>query len=274
MNIENYGIIAKYYDGAYSAKAGVNLQDVRFYLEQAQQHRGPILEIACGTGRILLEIARMGTEVVGLDVSADMLSILRTKLSAESKAVQQRVSVYEGDMRSFSLGRTFKQVFIPFRPLQHLYTIDDQISALHCAKAHLQSDGLLTFNVFYPNFRMLDEVMETEVLDAEWVDPANPQRMIRRYFVRHRVHRLQQYFEGEFIFRTYQEKQLIAEEHSPITMSYYTYLHMLLLFKYCGLDIVEAYGSFAKEPIDICQEMIFVLRPIALEAGHAPSWRT
>jgi len=56
-------------------------------------------------------------------------------------------------------------------------------------------------------------------------------------------------------------------------MSYYTYPHMLLLFKYCGLDIVEAYGSFAKEPIDICQEMIFVLRPIAPEAGHAPSWR-
>ena len=51
MNSENYGIIAKYYDGAYSAKAGVNLQDVRFYLEQAQQHCGPILEIACGTGR-------------------------------------------------------------------------------------------------------------------------------------------------------------------------------------------------------------------------------
>jgi len=45
--------------------------------------------------------------------------------------------------------------------------------------------------------------------------------MIRRYFVRHRVHRLQQHFEGEFIFRTYQEKQLIAEERSPITMSYY-----------------------------------------------------
>ena len=59
--------------------------------------------------------------------------------------------------------------FVPFRPLQHLYTIDDQISALHCAKAHLQPDGLLTFNIFYPNFRMLDEVMETEVLDAEWV---------------------------------------------------------------------------------------------------------
>jgi hypothetical protein len=91
--------------------------------------------------------------------------------------------------------------------------------------------------------------------------------MIRRYFVRHRVHRLQQYFEGEFIFRTYQEKQLIAEERSPITMSYYTYPHMLLLFKYCGLDIVEACGSFDKEPIDICQEMIFVLRPIAPEAA-------
>ena len=96
--------------------------------------------------------------------------------------------------RAIRLALLKQQVFVPFRPLQHLYTIDDQISALHCAKAHLQPDGLWTFNVFYPNFRMLDEVIETEVLDAEWVDPANPQRMIRRYFVRHRVHRLQQHF--------------------------------------------------------------------------------
>ena len=258
----DYATMAKYYDGTYRAKSGVNLQDVRFYLDQARQHLGPILEIACGTGRILLEIARTGTEIAGLDQSADMLSVLRRKLAAESQTVRQQVSIYEGDMRSFSLGRVFKQVFIPFRSLQHMHTIDDQMSALQRAKAHLQPDGLLTFNVFYPNFSMLNEAMETEALDAEWIDPDDPQRTIRRYFMRYRVNRLQQYFEGEFIFRIFQDGRLLAEERSPLTMSYYTYPHMLLLFKYCGLEIVEAYGSFEKEPIDICQEMIFVLRPI------------
>jgi SAM-dependent methyltransferase len=262
MDIASYGTIAKYYDSAYSVKTGVNLQDVHFYLDQAQHHRGPILEIACGTGRILIELARMGMEVAGLDLSADMLAILRTKLAAESQAVQQRVRIYEGDMRSFSLGQLFKQIFIPFRPLQHLYTIDDQISALRCAKDHLQPDGWLTFNVFYPDFRALDGAVETEALDAEWSDSDHPERTIRHYFVRHRVNRLQQYFEGEFIFRTYDAGRLMAEEHAPFTMSYYTYPHLLLLFKYCGLEVVEAYGSFDKEPIDICKEMIFVLRPI------------
>jgi hypothetical protein len=116
---------------------------------------------------------------------------------------------------------------------------------------------------------MLDADMKTEVLDAEWMDPDNPHRTIRRYFVRHRVNRLQQYFEGEFIFRIYQEQRLMAEERAPLTMSYYTYPHMLLLFKYCGLEMVEAYGSFDKEPIDICKEMIFVLRQIAPQADQA-----
>ena len=109
----------------------------------------------------------------------------------------------------------------------------------------------------------MNKDMETEALDAEWVDPDNPQRTIRRYFMRHRVNPLHQYFEGEFIFRTHEADQLILEERSPLKMNYYTYPHLLLLFKHCGLEIVEEYGSFDKDPIDICNEMIFVLRKMA-----------
>ena len=258
MDLKTYSLMAKYYDPAYSAKS--DLDDLPFYLQMAQQHGGPILEIACGTGRILLEIAKVGIEVVGVDLSEAMLSILGEKLEKESGEVQQRVSLYVGDMRTFSLERQFKQVFIPFRPMQHMYTVEDQIRALIQAKEHLQPEGLLVFNVFYPNFKKIDGKMDTETLDTEWVDPKNPQRIIRRYFIRHSVNRLQQYFEGEFIFRTYQADEIIEEERLPLKMGYYTYPHILLLFKLCGLEIVEEYGSFKRDPIAICKEMIFVLR--------------
>lgn len=65
MPFDTYHVIAKYYDGAYAAKQ--DLVDLPFYLELAEQSRGPVLEVACGTGRVLLPIARRGIEICGVD---------------------------------------------------------------------------------------------------------------------------------------------------------------------------------------------------------------
>ena len=65
-------------------------------------------------------------------------------------------------------------------------------------------------------------------------------------------------FQGDFIFRTYRGDQLVKEDRSTLNMSYYTYPQVLLLFKATGFKIVEEYGSYDKEPISICKEMIFV----------------
>ena len=53
--------------------------DIPFYLEEARRAGGPVLELACGTGRLTIPIAQTGVEVVGLDQSASMLAHLRTK---------------------------------------------------------------------------------------------------------------------------------------------------------------------------------------------------
>ena len=73
--VDSYSVTAKYYDGAYAAKQ--DLVDLPFYLDLAEQTVGPILEIACGTGRVLLPIARKGIEIHGVDNSRPMLKILR-----------------------------------------------------------------------------------------------------------------------------------------------------------------------------------------------------
>jgi hypothetical protein len=71
---------------------------------------------------------------------------------------------------------------------------------------------------------------------------------------------LRQYFEGEFIYRTFDGDRLTLEERSPLKVGYYTYPHLLLLFRHCGLEVVEQYGDFNRDPIDICKEMIFLLK--------------
>jgi len=76
--IDPYAVLAKYYDGAYAAMT--DLIDGPFYVDLAQRIGGPVLEIGCGTGRVLLPIARAGTTIHGVDSSLPMLGILREKI--------------------------------------------------------------------------------------------------------------------------------------------------------------------------------------------------
>src|SRR5580704_4203890 len=122
LAVDSYRVTAKYYDAAYSAKQ--DLVDLPFYLELARQSPGPILEIACGTGRVLIPIARRGIEIHGVDNSLPMLEILKGNLAGEPQDVRGRVTLHEGDMRDFRLGAQYPLVIIPFRPMQHMHRVE------------------------------------------------------------------------------------------------------------------------------------------------------
>jgi SAM-dependent methyltransferase len=257
--VQSYALSAKYYDQAYAAEK--ELTDLPFYLELATRIGGPVLELACGTGRILLPIARAGIAIHGVDNSVPMLTELRKNLKREAKDVRELVSIYEGDMRAFRSNRKYALVTIPFRPLQHMYTVEDQIAALETAAFHLEDDGILAFNVFFPLFDRLYSRIGEEVLEMEWTDASDPSRMVQRYFRKESLDKVNQNFSLTFIFRTWQNGKVIQEETEPLKLSYYTYPHLRALFLLTGLEIVEEYGSFAKTPLDNdAQEMIFVLR--------------
>src|SRR5919108_950359 len=101
---EEYAFIADLYDYVVPYRTR---PDINFFVEAAQASGGPVLELGCGTGRILIPTARAGVEIVGLDASRLMLSECRKKLSRESDDVRSRVDLVRGDMRQFALGRQF-----------------------------------------------------------------------------------------------------------------------------------------------------------------------
>jgi hypothetical protein len=173
---------------------------------------------------------------------------------------RQRVQLHLGDMRTFQLNQQFELALIPFRPLQHMLTLEDQIAVLTNARRHLKMGGILGFDVFFPNFSSFDQPDGIEKLEREWVDGEG--RTVRRFFLRHRVDKVNQVIYASFIFRTYRGTDLIAEETSPLNMSYYTYPHLLLLLKLSQFELVEAYGSFARAPITEHQEMILLARAV------------
>jgi SAM-dependent methyltransferase len=257
--INSYSVSAKYYDAAYAAMGVAD--DASFYLELAKRCGGPVLEIGCGTGRVLLPIARSGIETDGVENSAPMLSILKEKLAREAPSVREKVTLHSGDMRDFRLDRKFRLVTIPFRPLQLLYTVEDQLAALKSAAAHLDEGAVLAFDVFYPKFANLPVGVGEERLEVEWISPDDPSILIRRFYRKDAVDKINQTYSLTFIFRSLRNGEVILEETDTLKMSYYTYPHLRALFLLAGLEIAEEFGSFAKAPMsNSAEEMIFLLR--------------
>jgi SAM-dependent methyltransferase len=254
----SYDISAKHYDSAYTTSQF--LVDVPFYVELAKRSGGPVLEIACGTGRVLLNIAREGIEIDGVDNSAPMLQVLEARLKREPGAVRDKVTLHTGDMRRFRLSRKYPLAIIPFRPMQHMYTVQDQVDALTTAASHLQENGKLAFDVFFPKFEAIPAGIGEETLDLAWSVDSQPPRAVRRYFRKESFDKVRQTFSGSFIFRIYEGNKMVQEETEPLRMSYYTYPQLRALFLLAGLEPLEEYGSFAKTPLDNSSEqMIFVL---------------
>jgi SAM-dependent methyltransferase len=176
---DEYGFVAELYDyvGPYRDR-----QDVTFFVEAARESGGPVLEVGCGTGRILLPTAKAGIEIVGLDLSPQMLQVCRERLNKETKEVQVRVQLVQADMRDFTLSQTFALATIPFRPFQHLITVEDQLSCLTAIHRHLVVGGRLILDIFNPSLETLvsNNVGQELGNEPEFITP-DGRRVIRRH---------------------------------------------------------------------------------------------
>lgn len=141
--------------------------DIGVYVETARNYGGPVLELGCGTGRILIPTARAGIDISGLDASKNMLAVCRAKLDAEPLDVRRRTDLYHGDIRSFDLGRRFQLITLPFRPFQYLLTVEEQLACLRAIWHHLEPDGRLVFDLFNPSVHNLAKPVDPAETDAE-----------------------------------------------------------------------------------------------------------
>ncbi len=148
---------AQVYDMIY----GNYRDDVDFYLGEAKKAKGKILEVACGTGRIYLELLKEGLDAVGIDISEEMIAALRGK--AAEMGLKPRVHV--ADMRNFSLEEKFSLIIVPFRSFLYNLTTEDQLKTLANFRGHLAPGGRLVLNFFYPDIeRMMSFGKESEDL--------------------------------------------------------------------------------------------------------------
>jgi SAM-dependent methyltransferase len=144
MQTQHYrGLIAEWYDDW----LGTRTDDIDYYTHYFHGFEGQILELACGTGRVLLPIAQQGGKIHGLDASDDMLAVLRKKAS-EFKLGD--ITLYCQVLEDFSLPAVYDAIFIAGGSFQLLTFREQAIKALSNIRTHLSRGGFFLADIFVP----------------------------------------------------------------------------------------------------------------------------
>ncbi len=241
----DFEFVAEFYDFVVPYQ---NRPDIQFFVDAAVESKGPVLEIGCGTGRVLIPIARKGIEITGLDLSPNMLKICRKNLALEPKEVQSRVNLVEADMCRFNLPQKFALVTTPFRPFQHLLTVKDQISCLECIHKHLADKGRMILDIFNPSLDFLtaDNLGEEMGEDPESVLP-DGRKVIRKYGMVNRDYFNQiNYVEIIYYIEHLDHRKERLVHAFPMRYLFrYEAEHLL---KRCGFNLLEVYADFDRKP--------------------------
>lgn len=246
----------------YDALHATQIEDTAFYVEEAQNHGAPVLEIGCGTGRVTLAIAEAGVRVVGVDSSAHMLEVAASKRSQAPDDVRKRIALVRGDMRRFAFRRTFAQILMPYRVFQSMLEVVDQLAALAAIRSALASKGRLVFNVFDPRVDLLagddHDPLPVQESGREYRDDRG--RVRERFTVRYDLPT--QLLDVTFIYERLDDAGVVAaREFEPLRLRYFHRFEIEHLLHRAGYEIEALYGGWEREPFDRNgQEMIWIAR--------------
>ena len=246
--------------------------DVGFYkrvVARLAPEGEPILELACGSCRVTIPLARDGREVVALDSSESMLEQAKARLARQSRAVRGRVQLVHGDMRRFALGRRFPLVVMAFNAFEHLYTRVEVEVALECVHRHLKPGGHLVFDVQNPDLRWLSRDGERRWARTQFTHPRSGQRTI--YTSNHVYDPVSQIAVIRLYYQPLDEHGAPAGAEQVVRLSQRKYFPAELeaLVHANGFDVRERFGDFDGGPlVGGCEAQVLVCQQ---SASRAPS---
>ena len=250
---QEFDPIVRFYDLFY----GERDDDLPMYRDFALAAGGPLLELGCGTGRVLIPLAADGQRITGLDVSAAMLAAARAK--ADAASLRDRVNLVQGDMRDFGLPTRFALAFIPINTFMHCYDGGEQLACLRSIRRHLQPGGRLVIDVYHPDLQALLESDGRLGSEGAVLDPATGHTIHRLYTRRLDLATQTQHI--TYIMDEIDAAGVVRRALFPFRMRFVYRYEMEYLLRLAGYSLETVYGSYDLEPFDSNSEkMIFAAR--------------
>ena len=212
-------------------------EDVGFYIEEALASGGPLVELAVGTGRIAVPVAKAGVPVIGVDESPAMLAGARKY--AEREGVSELVDLRVGDLRMPPVEERVPLVVIPFRSLLHMPDETEKLRALEAAASLLEAGGRLVFDVFAPSREDIEET------DGLWLE--------REPGIFERA-------DWDEQARTLVLSVRGGEQAATFELHWLSPPEWLALIERAGLEADQLYGWFDRRAWDDAEDQIWVCR--------------
>jgi SAM-dependent methyltransferase len=212
-------------------------EDVGFYVDHSLASGGPVVELAVGTGRIAIPIARAGIEVIGVDASSEMLAVAGR--AAQAAGVERLVDLRVGELEDPPVSEKVPLVICPFRSLLHMTDEEAKLRALRAARSLLDGDGRFVFDVFAPTS---DDIAETHGL---WLEREPG------------IHERADWDESA---RTLRLSVRSTGAQATFHLHWLSAPEWLRLIDLAGFDVEAMYGWFDRRPYEGDEDMIFVLR--------------
>jgi ubiquinone/menaquinone biosynthesis C-methylase UbiE len=242
MNLPEYeykGLIAQAWDVLRGDTS--NWPDRSFYLEIIRKYGQPVLDVGCGTGRLLLDYLKQGIDIDGVDNSPDMLTLCRQKAAD----LGLYPNLYEQYMEVLELPREYQTIIVPSSSLQLIVEpkmVDQALKRLH---NHLLPGGVVS-----ASFMKLRK--EGDPLEFEWEQSAIREKdgVKFRRVIKSRYDPNSQYEHTEDLYQMIVDEKVMAEEgfrRSPATVAY-DQTQLKALFERAGFADIQLYSQFTFEP--------------------------
>lgn len=237
-----YDRFARFYDAEY-ADFRDDLPLLRHYAERVD---GPLLDLACGSGRVLLPLAQAGFHLTGVDTSQEMLARARRRVAAAG--VGGRVTLVDHDIASVPLDRTFGLAFIQVNSFMHLNTPQRQRQALQCWRGYLRPGATLLIDLFNPDLLTLIEADGRLLVDQQWRDDDSGATVVKQ--ITRRIDLSTQLQETIFVYDEVFPDGQSRRTIIPFTLRFLWRAEAELLLELCGYRLERVYGGYDMHTYD------------------------
>ncbi len=225
--------------------------DVNWYRQLARRlaPAGPVLELGCGTGRVLTPLARDGVHVVGVDIAASMLARARERIDALGRVARTRARLVRADMRELALAARFPLIICPFNAFQHMYARRDVDAALARVRELLGEGGHFAFDVLNPDLRWLTRDPNKRWARTRFRHPVSGQRFEystnQDYDRATQIAHMRIYYERLDVPPEEKRTQVVRLAHRQFFPA-----ELWGLLVHAGFRVEERWGGFTEEPFD------------------------
>ncbi|HEX5414912.1 MAG TPA: class I SAM-dependent methyltransferase, partial [Chloroflexota bacterium] len=249
--VRDYDVFARFYD----LDTEGHEEDLDFWLSLARRTGGPILELACGTGRVMLPLAEQGFSVVGVDISPEMLAIARAKLGAA--AVLDRTEIIQGDVLTLNLKRQFPLVFVALNSFGHFNEPGEPERALERIHAHLKPGGILALDLPNPVPGAFGDTSGLLIHDYTREGPEPGWRTVK---LRSQVLApVDQEVDVSLLYDEVGPTGEVRRTLASFVLRYFYRNELRLLVERAGLAVEEFYGGYDLQPLTEDSDRLILL---------------